>query len=217
LFDRSSAIPRFCERENGSPPLTVIFQLNEQCFPSIRRFERSGVPRRINILWTFPGWNRLWGEPAKPRIKPKTKGQGGNGTRQPNAKDRLVELTSERPPAEHFSCYGDSSYPQQDRICCKRDGNKFSELNEAMNGCRKSIEWMHRDLTQYWRVIGRKNAFHLLTGFERADDLIELCFTFSDAWNTMNHNNETAQWFRFPPPSFEVYTAEGPRDEELFH
>ena len=66
--------------------------------------------------------------------------------------DRLVELTSERPPAEHCSCYGDSAYPQQDRICCKRDGNKFSELNEAMNGCRKSIEWMHRDLTQYWRV-----------------------------------------------------------------
>jgi hypothetical protein len=129
--------------------------------------------------------------------------------------DRLVELTSERPPAEHFSCYGDSAYPQQDRICCKRDGDEFTELNKAMNGCRESIEWMYRDLTQYWRIIGRKNAFHLLTGFERADDLIDLCFTFNNAWNTMNHN-ETSQWFRCPPPSFEVYTAEGPRDEELF-
>jgi hypothetical protein len=66
-----------------------------------------------------------------------------------------------------------------------------------------------------WRVIGRKNAFHLLTGFETADDLMKLCFTFNNAWNTMNHN-ETSQWFRCPPPSFEVYTAEGPRDEELF-
>jgi DDE superfamily endonuclease len=62
--------------------------------------------------------------------------------------DRLVELTSEHPPAEHFSCYGDSAYPQQDRICCKRDGDEFTELNKAMNGCRESIEWMYRDLTQ---------------------------------------------------------------------
>jgi hypothetical protein len=40
-------------REHGSPPLTDIFKLNEQCFPSIRRFERNGVPRRINILCNF--------------------------------------------------------------------------------------------------------------------------------------------------------------------
>ena len=129
--------------------------------------------------------------------------------------DRLIELTSERPPAEHFSCYGDSAYPQQDRIDCKRDGDEFTELNKAMNGCRESIEWMYRDLTQYWRIIGKKNTFHLLTGFERADDIIDLCFTLNNAWNTMNHN-ETSQWFHCPPPSFEIYTAEGPRDEDLF-
>jgi hypothetical protein len=129
--------------------------------------------------------------------------------------DRLVELTSERPPEEHFSCYGDSAYPHQYRTTCNRDGDEYTELNKAMNGCRESIEWMYRDLTQYWRIIGKKHTFQLLTGFERADNIIDLCFTLNNAWNCMNHN-ETSQWFQCPPPSFEAYTAEGPRDEMAF-
>jgi hypothetical protein len=40
-------------REHGSPPLTEILKLNEQCFPSSRSFERNEVPRRINIFCNF--------------------------------------------------------------------------------------------------------------------------------------------------------------------
>jgi DDE superfamily endonuclease len=128
---------------------------------------------------------------------------------------RLVELTSERPADEHFTCYGDSAYPQMQRITCKREGEEHSDFNAAMNGCRESIEWMYGDLTRYWKVISRKNAFHLLTGFKKADNLIDLCFQLNNAWNTMNHN-QASQWFQCPPPSFEQYAAAGPRDENAF-
>jgi DDE superfamily endonuclease len=122
-----------------------------------------------------------------------------------NVDARLVELTSENPPSEQFTCYGDSAYPQMQRISCKRDGDEHVALNSAMNGCRESIEWMYGDLSRYWKVIGKKNAFHLLTDFEKANDLIDLCFQFNNAWNAMNHN-QASQWFQCPPPSFEFYT-----------
>jgi hypothetical protein len=30
------------------------------------------------------------------------------------------------------------------------------------------------------------------------------------------NNNQASQWFECPPPAFEVYTSERPRDENLF-
>lgn len=129
-----------------------------------------------------------------------------------NIDDRLVELTIGNPPAERFTCYGDSAYPMSQRISCRRDGEEFTELNKAMNGCRESIEWMYRDVTQYWKIIQTKRTFRLLTGYEKADNIIDLCFQFNNAWNTMNHN-ECSQWFDCAPPTFEVYTGNGPRAE----
>ena len=105
---------------------------------------------------------------------------------------RLVELTAEKPQNEQYICYGDSAYPQMQRISCKRDGDEHTDYNAVMNGCRECIEWMYGDLTRYWKVIGKKNAFHLLTEFQKADNLMDLCFQFNNAWNTMNHN-QTSQ------------------------
>lgn len=131
---------------------------------------------------------------------------------QTNIDDSLVELTIGNPSAERFTCYGDSAYPISQRISCRRDGEEFTELNKAMNGCRESIEWMYRDVTQYWKIIQTKRTFRLLTGFEKADNIIDLCFQFNNAWNTMNHN-ECSQWFDCAPPTFEVYTGNGSRAE----
>jgi hypothetical protein len=80
-----------------------------------------------------------------------------------------------------------------------------------MNGCRESIEWMFQDLGQYWKIIGNKNAFKLLLGFEKADNLIDLCFNFGNAWNAMNYNL-CSQLFECRPPSIKEYTSNGPRE-----
>ena len=61
-----------------------------------------------------------------------------------NTDDRLVELTADDDPSEQYTCYGNSAYPQTQRITCSRDGVEFSDLKKAMNGCRESIEWMYR-------------------------------------------------------------------------
>jgi hypothetical protein len=62
---------------------------------------------------------------------------------------RLVEVNSENPPNEHYTCYGDSTYLQMQRISCKKDGEEHATLNSAMSGCRESIEWMYGDLSRY--------------------------------------------------------------------
>jgi DDE superfamily endonuclease len=126
--------------------------------------------------------------------------------------DRLVALTIENHVDDQFRCYGDSAYPETQRISCRKEGVEFTDLNKAMNGCRESIEWMYRDLNEHWKIIGRKYCFKLLTGFVAADNLIDLCFTLSNAWNCLNHN-ECSQWFECPPPTLETYTLQGPRPE----
>ena len=80
-----------------------------------------------------------------------------------------------------------------------------------MNGCRETIEWIYRDLFQYWKVTTIKSTFTLLTGYKRADNIIDLCFILNNAYNTMNHN-ECSQWFSLAPPSFETYVSQGRRD-----
>jgi DDE superfamily endonuclease len=125
--------------------------------------------------------------------------------------DRLFDLTLGDAPSEHYTCYGDSAYPEMLRISCSRDGEDYSDYNKAMNGCRESIEWMFRDLGQYWKIIGNKNAFKLLLGFEKADNLIDLCFNFGNAWNAMNYNL-CSQWFECRPPSIQECTSNGPRE-----
>lgn len=102
--------------------------------------------------------------------------------------DRLAYLTEDDHPNDQFTCYGDSAYPESRRITCRRDGIEFSDLNKAMNGCRETIEWMHRDLFQYWKITTMKSNFKLLTEFCKADNLIDLCFILNNAYNTINHN-----------------------------
>ena len=69
---------------------------------------------------------------------------------------------------------------------------------------------MYRDLTQLWRIIGKKYAFKLLTGFRMADNIIDLCFILNNLYNTLNHN-ECSQWFELAPPTCEVYLSQGCR------
>jgi hypothetical protein len=119
--------------------------------------------------------------------------------------DRLFDLTLRDASSEQYTCFGDSAYQLH------RDGDEYSDYNKAMNGCRELIEWMFRDLCQYWK----KNAFKLLLGFEKADNLIDLCFNFGNAWNAMNCNL-CSQWFECRPPSIYDYTSNGPRENVAY-
>ena len=108
----------------------------------------------------------------------------------------------------HFMCYGDSAYPHMARITSRNNVDEFIEINAGLNGCRISIEWMFGDITVMWKLIDSKDILKLLDGFINCDNLIDLCFIFSNAYNCMN-GNEISQWFQLLPPTFAVYTSQG--------
>ena len=107
-----------------------------------------------------------------------------------------------------FMCYGDSAYPHMSRITSRNNVEMFNEINAGLNGCRITIEWMFRDLTVMWKLVASKDILKLLGGFIKCDNLIDLCFLFSNAYNCMN-SNEISQWFEMIPPTFTVYTSQG--------
>lgn len=81
-----------------------------------------------------------------------------------------------------------------------------------MNGVRESEEWNYCIVEANWKLYSQKNRFKLLLpdGWNKAENLLDLCFLFNNALNCMNHN-QISQWFKCEPPTFEVYTSEGPR------
>lgn len=110
--------------------------------------------------------------------------------------------------ATNFMCFGDSAYPHMSRITSRNNVDEFVEINKGLNGCRISIEWMFRDIATYWKLVAKSDILKLLGGFVRCDNLIDLCFIYSNAHNCMN-GNEISQWFELSPPTFQVYTSQG--------
>jgi hypothetical protein len=130
--------------------------------------------------------------------------------RESNMNNRLIDLTADLPPEEHYMCYGDSAYPIMARITSAADDELFGYISGGMNSCRESIEWNYRDIKIMWRITSSKYELHLLEGFRTVDNMIDLAFIFNNAWNCMN-GNECSQFFRSQPPSFATYTSLGPR------
>ena len=119
-----------------------------------------------------------------------------------------TDMNSKLEEATEYMCFGDSPYPHMTRITSRNNVEEFEDINRALNGCRISIEWMFRDIAVLWKFVTTKDILKLLDGFINCDNLIDLCFTFSNAHNCMN-GNEIAQWFGLLPPTFAVYTSQG--------
>lgn len=81
-----------------------------------------------------------------------------------------------------------------------------------MNGVRESEEWTYRDVGVNWKLYRQRSNWKLLVpdGWQKSENLLDLCFLFNNALNCMQHN-EISQWFQCPPPSFEIYVSNGPR------
>ena len=123
---------------------------------------------------------------------------------------RMTALTADQPPADKFQLYGDSAYVVMQSITSADNEEAFGHIKAGMNSCRESIEWQFRDIKIMWKYTSLKYKLQLLDQFLKVDDLIDTCFIFNNAWNCMN-GNETSQYFKSPPPSFETYTSLGPR------
>ena len=119
-----------------------------------------------------------------------------------------TDMNSKLEEATDYMCFGDSAYPHMTRITSRNNVDEFEDINRALNGCRISIEWMFRDIAVFWKLVTKKDILKLLEGFIKCDNLIDLCFIFSNAHNCMN-GNETSQWFGLLPPTFTVYTSQG--------
>ena len=90
-------------------------------------------------------------------------------------------------------------------ITSSDDEEAFGDKKAGTNSCRECIEWMYRDLKILWAITSTK----LLNDFIKTDNIVDTCLIFN-AWNCIN-GNETSQYFKSPPPSFETYTSLGPR------
>ena len=129
-----------------------------------------------------------------------------------NLNERLENLTAGDDPEFNAMLYGDSAYPNLSRICCSVGGVGSLLFDAGMNGVRESVEWSYKEIHENWTILKNKKNFKMLVenGWEKANNLMDLCWIFNNALNCMNHN-QISQWFQCPPPSFESYTAAGPR------
>jgi hypothetical protein len=105
--------------------------------------------------------------------------------------------------------FGDSAYHEMAGVTSGSERMTLL-MRRAMSGVREPIEWMYRDIAAFWKITAMPWIFKLLDGFDRASNVMDMCFLFNNFWNCMNHN-QTSQFFECPPPSFENYIAAGPR------
>lgn len=130
-----------------------------------------------------------------------------------NLDNRLTILTANDPPELQFMGYGDSAYPGLQRITRAINRPGSGPIDEGLNGVREAEEWTYRDVGMNWILFKKRLNWKLLAtdGWRKTQNLLDLCFLFNNSLNTMQPN-QISQWFELSPPTFQVYTSNGPRN-----
>ena len=118
------------------------------------------------------------------------------------------------PEENRYKFYGDSAFRNIDsNLICTGYTNPTPEEahhNAGLNSVREEIEHLFKDLGQYWSLTTNKNKLKILRSFQEVEELVHLCFGFTNFLNIFNYL-QTAQTLECHPPTFEQYIAGGPR------
>jgi hypothetical protein len=114
-----------------------------------------------------------------------------------------------------YVIYGDSAYivVVDTHIRARYDNRPNTARqtleNLSMSSCREVIEWDYGDVGVMWGLVDYKKVLKM-----RKMPVAKMYLTamiLRNAHNTMNGSN-TALYFELQPPTFEVWTAVGPRE-----
>jgi hypothetical protein len=170
------------------------------------------LPKEIQQAW-WTGWKKLhglkwqtvdlpngmnfevWG-PASVR-------RNDNFTlHRSKIEEKLEQL--QLPNLLKFKLFGDSAYSDSDYI--------VTGGGRGLSSVRETIEWDYKDLKTYWKYLDYKHALQLRR--QPLGKIMLVCLLLRNAMNTMIPN-QTAQYFNCIPPSFDEWTAQGPRAKPI--
>lgn len=135
--------------------------------------------------------------------------------RDSNLNDLLIALQLGR---EHqWVIYGDSAYIHvpDSHILARHHNDENTEReileNRTLSACRECIEWDYGDVGKMWSLVDYKKKLKIQQ--MKVKNIYLTAMLLRNAHVTMNCGI-TSEYFNMVPPSFEIWTGQGPRNVE---
>jgi DDE superfamily endonuclease len=129
--------------------------------------------------------------------------------------DLLVEL--QLGDELQWIIYGDSAYIHVDdsHIHARHHDEDLTDRqileNRTLSACRECIEWDYGDIGVMWSMVDYKKILKMQ--LMPVKNIYLTAVVLRNAYVTMN-GGTTAEYFNLIPPTFEVWTSNGPADVE---
>lgn len=136
--------------------------------------------------------------------------------RDSHINDLLVDLQHDR--EYQWVIYGDSAYVHvpDSHILARHHNDNNTERqtleNRALSACRECIEWDYGDVGKMWAMVDYKKKLKIQQ--MQVKKIYVSAMILRNAFVTMNAGI-TSEYFNIVPPTFEVWTNEGPRVYEI--
>lgn len=131
---------------------------------------------------------------------------------------RINDLLVELQLGQEFQwvIYGDSAYIHvPDSHILARHHNEINTErqtleNQTLSACRECIEWDYGDVGVMWSMVDYKKMLKMQ--LMPVKNIYLTAMILRNAYVTMN-GGITAEYFNLIPPTFEIWTSQGPADD----